>query len=98
MKNIFLYILLITVVFSCSKSNEANNDCNGCESEVAQGCEGFFYPNWQTSKYILPYSVGEAYTIGLSHCSGFPHSEGLPDQFAIVFIMDIGTLLVASRK
>lgn len=63
--------------------------------EIANGCEGVEYPDWQTSRYVLPYPPGQSYTIGLSHCSGSTHAEDMPDQFAIDFIMPVGTLLTA---
>ncbi|MBT8259300.1 MAG: M23 family metallopeptidase [Bacteroidia bacterium] len=96
MMRLISFILIILVLASCKKNDD--NRILGTDPEVANGCDTGFYPNWETSRYVLPYPVGQSYTIGLSHCSGFPHIEGEPDQFAIDFVMNVGTLVVASRK
>lgn len=62
------------------------------------GCPGTVYPDWQLSPYVLPYPVGKTYGVNLSHCSGSYHSAGQPDQFAIDFRMNIGTLITAARE
>lgn len=95
---LFISILLLTNfnLVSC-KSDEVLGSNIGGQLDFANGCEGTIYPDWETSPHLLPYPVGKSYTIGLSHCSGFPHIEGEPDQYAIDFIMDIGTLVTASR-
>ena len=97
MKSIY-FTFLCLLFFSCSQKDDFVSAGVGGQNQIADGCDGFNYPNWETSKNILPYPVGQSYTIGLSHCSGFPHIEGEPDQFAIDFIMDIGTLVTAIRK
>lgn len=89
-------ILFFALVLSCKNDGSIADDII-FQDDVTAGCEGVFYPDWETSSHVLPYPVGRSYTIGLSHCSGFPHIEGEPDQFAIDFIMDIGTLVTASR-
>jgi len=84
---------------NCSQKDSFNNNTGGGgEQEFANGCEGIEYPNWSFSPHKLPYPVGQSYKVGLSNCSGGAHSEGLPDQYAIDFVMDIGTLVTASRK
>ena len=65
--------------------------------EVADGCPGARYPNWELSPYVLPYPVGKTYRVDLSTCSGSYHSAGLPDAYAIDFAMPIGTLITAAR-
>ena len=55
------------------------------------------YPEWSTSPYVLPYPVGKSYNIGLTHCSSSFHADGEPDQFAVDFDMNIGTLVTAVR-
>lgn len=97
MKSIYFFLFL-TVIFSCKKDDGISADNTGTELEIANGCEGVGYPNWETSKNILPYPVGQSYKIGLSHCSGSTHSEGEPDQFAIDIMMNPGTLVTAARK
>ncbi|MBT8279378.1 MAG: M23 family metallopeptidase [Bacteroidia bacterium] len=96
MKKIFLIMILMTI-WSCTKKDGFVSDNVG-GNQIANGCEGAAYPNWETSKHVLPYPVGQSYSIGLSHCSGTPHIEGLPDQFAIDINMNVGTLVTASRK
>ena len=92
---LFISILLTTV--NCSKNDTFDNNAGGGEPLIADGCDGYAYPNWVTSPHKLPYPVGQSYRIGLSHCSGAEHSVGLPDQFAIDILMDIGTLVTAAR-
>lgn len=67
-------------------------------NQTIQGCDNAQYSDWETSKYVLPYSVGQTYSISLSHCSGSYHSAGMPDQFAIDFNMSIGTAITACRE
>lgn len=96
---VVIYIALFFVCLSCNQKNEFNKNSINGQNGFANGCEGVYYPNWEISKHVLPYPVGQSYTIGLSHCTAASsHSEGEPDQFAIDIIMDIGTLVTASRK
>jgi len=95
---VVIYIALFFVCFSCIKKDSFISDGVGGQNGFANGCEGIFYPNWETSLNVLPYPIGQSYSIGLSHCSGSEHSEGEPDQFAIEIIMDVGTLVTATRK
>jgi hypothetical protein len=95
---------LLTAVFislSCS-SNDNDPSQNPVENEPVQGftagCPNTTYPPWEISPYVLPYPVGERYMTRLSHCSGSYHSEGQPDEYAIDFAMDIGTIITASRQ
>lgn len=90
-------LILLMIFYSCNQKGSPVSDEFGGRV-IANGCPNYPYPNWQTSPHKLPFPVGESYTIGLSHCSGNAHSEGQPDQFAIDIIMDIGTLVTASRK
>lgn len=94
-----LIACFILIVLNCSEKESFNNNSGGGgELTFANGCEGIEYPNWSLSPHKLPYPVGQSYRVGLSNCSGAAHSEGLPDQYAIDFVMDIGTLVTASRK
>jgi len=97
MRSIY-FCLLFVFILSCKSDDGFNNTPVGGQVDFVNGCVGVSYPNWETSKYVLPYPVGKSYTIGLSNCSGPPHSEGEPDQFAIDFMMSVGTLVTASRK
>ena len=93
-----MIIFLFFVCLSCKNDDNFTGNCMDCVYSYANGCEGVFYPNWETSRHLLPYPVGQTYAIGLSHCSGSSHVVGEPDQFAIDIIMNIGTLVTASRK
>lgn len=92
-----LYVILFLLLLMSCQNNGSLTDDIIFQDDITAGCDGVLYPNWETSSHVLPYPVGRSYAIGLSHCSGFPHIEGEPDQFAIDFIMDIGTLVSASR-
>lgn len=67
------------------------------EFDPEQGCP-VEYPPQETSPYVLPYPVGDAYQIGLDNCSASFHGPGSPDQFAIDFDMPIGADIVAIRS
>ena len=56
--------MIVVVFFSCSEKNSFVSDGIGGQVSFANGCEGVFYFNWQTSLYALPFKVGESYTIG----------------------------------
>lgn len=94
---IVISIILFMIIFSCNQKEGFISDGVGGK-EIANGCDGYFYPPWENSPHKLPFPVGEAFTIGLSNCGGNAHSEGKPDQFAIDIKMKIGTLVTASRK
>jgi murein DD-endopeptidase MepM/ murein hydrolase activator NlpD len=96
MKIIAFMILTITVLLFQFCSTQPDEE-NKREGPMATGCPDAKYPNWETSPYVLPYPVGKSYKIDLSNCSGSYHSEGYPDEFAIDFDMEIGTLITASR-
>lgn len=92
------YLILFICLIACH-----NNELREYPEEEASGgkfdytCPDAVYPNWKTSKYVLPYPVGLTYLVKLSNCSASYHSAGKPDQFAVDFAMDIGTLITASR-
>jgi hypothetical protein len=99
LKYLIVFLISCTLIISCEKNNDVAGDDIGGQNGFANGCEGVNYPDWKTSLHKLPYPVGKAYTIGLSNCSsGSDHAPGKPDQFAVDIIMDIGTLVTASRK
>lgn len=97
-KKAIIISVFVLIGLSCKQDDNLLGSDVGGQSIVANGCDGVNYPEWRTSKHILPWSVGESYTIGMSHCSGETHEVGLPDQFAIDILMDIGTTVTASRK
>ena len=105
-KQVFLSTIFLIIILNCSSKDEEittpikEEKCSSRDKEgpLAPGCPNTTYPDWKTSPYILPYPVGEAYKIDLSNCSGSFHSEGRPDEFAIDFNMEIGTLITASRS
>lgn len=70
----------------------------GNVSDAAADCSEAVFDPWEESPYNLPYAVGQGYIIGLGPCGGSYHSPGLPDMFAIDFIMDIGTRILAVRS
>jgi len=102
-QNVFLLGALLLGLLSCgSKSDdmaqvEIEEILEEDEGPVATGCPETEYDDWKTSEYVLPYPVGESYIVTLSHCGGSYHGEGQPDQFAIDFSMEIGTLISAAR-
>lgn len=61
------------------------------------GCPEVEYPNWKASPYVLPYPVGKTYKVDLANCSLYNHAPGEIDQFAVDFLMPIGSEIVASR-
>lgn len=96
MKTVYIFLLL-SLIYACKSDDGFVSDNTG-SGDLTVGCEGTSYPNWETSNHVLPYPVGQSYKVGLSNCSGTPHSEGEPDQFAIDFMMNTGTLVTATRK
>lgn len=101
------FVACFILITNCSDSEnkeivnpDITNDTNKTiiNGPLANGCPNTKYPDWKTSPYILPYPVGKAYKIDLSNCSGSYHSAGRPDEFAIDFNMEVGTLITASRS
>jgi len=99
MNKIYRKLILLFIILSFGKCSAPTRfDPLLVDPPLARGCPNTDYPDWRISPYVLPYPVGKAYQIGLSNCSGSYHSEGKPDEFAIDFNMDIGTLITASRS
>ena len=74
--------------------------CSGESSSGVAGltagqeiCEGF--ESWQTSPFVLPYTVGETYRLNQGNCSGFGHSGFW--KYGYDFEMPIGTVIIAAR-
>jgi murein DD-endopeptidase MepM/ murein hydrolase activator NlpD len=90
---IILSLLVMSTIPSCGGSggsggNSVDNDCMSTA----------VYPAQNTSKYILPWTVGETYTVGQGNCTGFSHGIGNNQQFAYDFYMPIGTEIRAARS
>ncbi len=90
----YLSLLIILILFTCIPVSESGYAAN----LSGAGCPGADYPDWKTSKYVLPYPVGKTYKVDLSNCSSSYHAAGNADQFAYDFNMAIGTLITASRE
>ncbi len=56
-------------------------------------CSGF--TPWETSEFVLPYTVGESYRVNQANCSGFGHSGFW--LYGYDFDMPIGTVVKAAR-
>jgi len=69
---------------------------NAAEDDPTHGCSGA-YPSWESSPYVLPYPVGDAWPLGLDNCSSSFHGSNSPDSHAYDFDMDVGSEVVASR-
>lgn len=97
MKSIYLTFFCL-LVLTCKQDDGFAGDNVGGQNINPNGCEGVEYPNWETSKHVLPYEVGKSFSIGLGTCGLGHHAEGTPDQFALDINMNIGTLVTAARK
>lgn len=93
-----LWIALLTfMVFGCSKRDPVREAPREPFNFDLSLCADADYPDWSNSDYVLPYPVGKRYSVGLSNCGPVFHAEGTPDQFAIDFDIQIGTLITAVR-
>lgn len=98
MKNKILILLLLTII-SCKNNDETFDDLIIIDGiDHGNNCPDVEFPNWESSNYVLPYSVGSSFNIGLSSCTSSYHGVGQPDQFAIDFNMQVGSTIVASRS
>lgn len=97
-KNI-LGLCFIVLLLHCKTSDDFKNMQQGAIGvpNSSLNCIDATYPNWETSRYVLPYTIGESYVIGLSHCGGSFHGFDKPDQYATDFNMPIGTIIRSSR-
>jgi len=53
------------------------------------------FPDWQTSAYVLPYSMDSTYAVSQANCSIGGHRG--PYKYAYDFVMPIGTTVTAAR-
>ncbi len=92
-----LLLLLPQCTTDDTRDTKRPGSKNTVDTSSSGSCGDAQYDNWETSRYVLPYPVGTQYSVNLSHCGGSYHSEGQPDQYAIDFVMPIGTEVTASR-
>lgn len=99
MKKRLVYIYIIAV-WSCQTTDDYKETQDGAVGVAGPSveCIDANYPDWRTSSYVLPYTIGESYIVGLSHCGGSFHAFDAPDQYATDFNMTIGTTIRASRS
>ena len=90
--------IFVTAISGCGGSGD-NADSRG-QFRVSQ-CPDTLYPAEDSSDYILPWPVGEAYLVGQGNCvaagSG-SHAVGSRAEYAYDILMPIGTSLVAVRS
>ena len=69
----------------------------GCSSptEQRESCTGF--TSWQSSAYVLPYSVGAAFLVDQANCSPPGNGHRGSERYGYDFLMPIGTLITAAR-
>ncbi|MBI2521003.1 MAG: M23 family metallopeptidase [Bdellovibrio sp.] len=84
-KIFFLITLGLLFVTSCGKGIDQVGHMGACD----------VYANWETSDYVLPYSVGDSHEVSQGNCSAYSHFG--KDRYAYDFLMPIGTNLVAAR-
>ena len=87
---IILCFLAMATISGCGGSGGHSVD-NDCMSTAV-------YPDQNTSKYILPWTVGESYTVGQGNCTRFSHGTENNQQYAYDFYMPIGTKVRAARS
>jgi murein DD-endopeptidase MepM/ murein hydrolase activator NlpD len=71
-------------------------DTPSAPSAAADGDQCGPFPDWQTSSYVLPYSVGASFVVNQANCSGFGHSGFWKHGYD--FTMAIGTDVRAARR
>ena len=71
----------------------------GCGSPTApdssEVCSG--YPDWQSSPYVLPYPVGDAFAVIQGNCAAAGNGHRDVNRYSYDFGMPIGTAFVAAR-
>lgn len=84
--------ILVSLFFTACGGGGSNQAAD--PSGNLPDCGGF--GDWQTSLYVLPYTVGESYEVNQGNCSGFGHSDFW--LYGYDFIMPIGTVITAARE
>lgn len=78
-----LVFLLVIAQASCNKDEPLEQEICGD------------YPDWQTSKYVLPFPVGNTYRISQANCTPFSHQGTL--RFSYDIEMPFGSAVTAAR-
>ena len=86
LKQIFIMLTLLLFFNGCGTGADSMNHKGLCDD----------FPEYSTSKYILPWAQGESYTVSQKSCGGFSHTGSY--RYSYDFVMDIGTELHASRS
>ena len=86
------FLLLLSAVFAAPACDTQTTSGSGLV-----GCDGQVYTAPAASPYVLPFTVGAAYTMNLGNCSVSFHNPGSPDRYAYDFGMTIGTPITAAR-
>jgi len=89
-RRIVFVAILVSGMAACGGGSSSGTADPGAGQSA---CTGF--GPWQTSDYVLPYTVGESYRLDQGNCSGFGHSDFW--QYGYDFDMPIGTVITASR-
>jgi murein DD-endopeptidase MepM/ murein hydrolase activator NlpD len=69
---------------------------DGCRESTMAPEECGPFPAWQSSDYVLPYSLGTSYVVHQGNCSGEGHSGFW--KYGYDFTMNVGTLVTAARS
>jgi murein DD-endopeptidase MepM/ murein hydrolase activator NlpD len=81
-------LLAVAAAANCGGSPTTPDDFGSCPGT---------YPAQDSSLYVLPYRVGQAFRMGQGNCDSGSHARGSVVQFAYDFLMPIGTEIVAAR-
>ena len=84
-------LMIIAILTGCGGGDSTNPVDQDCRSTAV-------YPDQSTSKYLLPWTVGETYQVGQGNCTEFSHNTTNNQQFAYDFFMPIGTQVRATRS
>ena len=80
-----IFTLVAFTLAACGTGSGALNHKGVCDD----------YPEWSTSKYILPWEVGKSYLVTQKSCGGFSHTGNY--RYAYDFGMEIGEKIHAAR-
>ena len=86
-----LAIVVASVIcgpYACTSSTPTPVD-----DEVCAG-----YPDWQSSRYVLPYAVGDAFAVIQGNCAPPGNGHRGVNRYGYDFGMSIGTEFVAARE
>jgi murein DD-endopeptidase MepM/ murein hydrolase activator NlpD len=90
MSRIGLAAALLLSITACGGGSSGDAPGSSAGRDV---CDGF--GPWQSSAFVLPYTVGETYRLNQGNCSGFGHSGFW--KYGYDFDMPIGTVVTAAR-